>query len=230
MATLGTYHLPDGSTLTANDSTSHAFNGTNANTTATMGKLDGGGSFNGTSSYLDLGSSSTWNMTTYTISSWFKTTDDSDYRAITDRDIGTSNRAWWLVIWKAGAGTHPDGSVVWRTDGGVDLASSGSVNDGDWHNVTVVLNGTAGAYLYLDGALQSSDTSGLSTVTTFSADPLIGQEVSSRYFNGALDQLEFSNTTRSAGWIQTEYNNQVSPATFYTATMEYNPLVKVFAP
>jgi hypothetical protein len=230
---VGVYHLPDGSTLSANDSSSNAFNGTNTSVTATTGKLDGGGSFNGTSSALDLGSSSTWNMATYTISAWFKTTDDASvYRLLTSRNTSTSLRTWWLTIWEAGAGTHPDGSIAWRTGGGVDLASTGSVIDGNWHAVTVVLNGTTGAYLYLDGALQSSDTAGLSAVTTLTSDPVIGEDLSSagRYFDGALDETDFSSVARSAGWIQTEYNNQAAPSTFYTATMEYNPLVKVFAP
>jgi biopolymer transport protein ExbB len=33
-----------------------------------------------------------------------------------------------------------------------------------------------------------------------------------------LDEARISNTTRSAGWIATEYNNQNSPATFYTVS------------
>jgi len=34
--------------------------------------------------------------------------------------------------------------------------------------------------------------------------------------DGLLDEASVSTTTRSAGWIATEYNNQNSPATFYS--------------
>jgi hypothetical protein len=35
-----------------------------------------------------------------------------------------------------------------------------------------------------------------------------------RHFNGILDEVRISSAARSAGWIQTEYTNQVSPTTF----------------
>ena len=39
-----------------------------------------------------------------------------------------------------------------------------------------------------------------------------------RFLNGAIDEVRMSNVARSAGWIQTEYNNQSSPSTFITLT------------
>jgi hypothetical protein len=37
---------------------------------------------------------------------------------------------------------------------------------------------------------------------------------------GSLDEVRVSNAVRSADWIATEYNNQSSPATFYTLGSE----------
>ncbi len=51
----GVWHLPNGSTLTANDSTSNGNNGTNYGVTATAGKIDGGGNFSGGGHYVDVG-------------------------------------------------------------------------------------------------------------------------------------------------------------------------------
>ncbi len=42
------------------------------------------------------------------------------------------------------------------------------------------------------------------------------------YWNGALDEVRVSKTARSPGWIQTEYNNQSSPATFLTEGVQEN--------
>jgi hypothetical protein len=39
----------------------------------------------------------------------------------------------------------------------------------------------------------------------------VGQGIS-----GNIDELEISNAALSANWIQTEYNNQYSPSTFYS--------------
>ncbi len=52
----GVWHFPNGTTLSANDSTADANNGTINGATATTGKIGGAASFNGTSSEISLGS------------------------------------------------------------------------------------------------------------------------------------------------------------------------------
>ncbi len=39
-------------------------------------------------------------------------------------------------------------------------------------------------------------------------------------FDGALDEIRFSNAARSADWLKAEYNNQSSPGTFYSLSGE----------
>jgi RHS repeat-associated protein len=80
------------------------------------------------------------------------------------------------------------------------------------NNVTFYINGvaldtvtgTAGATANTDDNLRigTTTTSGSSTLTDL--------------FSGLIDQVEVSNTVRSADWIKTEYNNQNSPSTFVT--------------
>ena len=43
--------------------------------------------------------------------------------------------------------------------------------------------------------------------------------------HGAIDEVRISNSARPADWIATEYNNQNSPATFYTIYPENATLV-----
>jgi hypothetical protein len=51
-----------------------------------------------------------------------------------------------------------------------------------------------------------------------------GHPVLSSYnFNGIIDEARISNVARSADWITTEYNNQNSPATFYTIAAAATP-------
>ena len=49
---------------------------------------------------------------------------------------------------------------------------------------------------------------------SWSADSPIALAINARYHNGVYDEFRFSNTTRPAGWIGTDYNNQSSPGTF----------------
>ena len=79
---LGVWHLPNRTTLTANDSTSNANNGTpDASTTATAGEIDGGAGFNGvsgdTSSSSAIGVGTTLDNSTtnpITLEAWVNTT------------------------------------------------------------------------------------------------------------------------------------------------------------
>ncbi len=62
------------------------------------------------------------------------------------------------------------------------------------------------------------------------ADWGLGRRLSDedRFFNGILDEVRISNVARDACWIQTEYNNQDSPSTFYTVgSQEYMPSTAV---
>ena len=46
---------------------------------------------------------------------------------------------------------------------------------------------------------------------------IIGEDADDvQSFDGLIDEVRVSNAARSADWIQTEYNNQSSPSTFYS--------------
>jgi hypothetical protein len=43
------------------------------------------------------------------------------------------------------------------------------------------------------------------------------------YFVGTIDEVRIANTALSSSWINTEYNNQSSPSTFYSIGTESTP-------
>src|SRR5207245_1569095 len=58
---------------------------------------------------------------------------------------------------------------------------------------------------------------------TFSAPSTsgnIGSRGGSFFFKGIMYEVRVSNAVRSAGWVTTEYNNQNSPATFFSVSGE----------
>ena len=71
---------------------------------------------------------------------------------------------------------------------------------------------------YLDGALASSstvDTPGGTMLSDAAIDLRAGNRAAlDLTFDGKLDELRLSTTSRSAGWITTQYKNQTEPAAF----------------
>ena len=60
-----------------------------------------------------------------------------------------------------------------------------------------------------------------------------GSYSSYNFWHGLLDEVRLSNIERSDDWVATEYNNQNSPATFYTisaATSAHPPTVSITSP
>ncbi len=106
-----------------------------------------------------------------------------------------------------------------------NTTSSQSFAGAGWHFVAFTDDSSAHVQrLYADG-LQVSSTavasptvwSGLGSNTVFGAH---GNGQAGFMFNGVLDELRFSDIARSSSWIQTEYNNQSSPSTFYILAAE----------
>jgi hypothetical protein len=205
--------------------------GTASGTTIVDAKYGKGRSFNGSSDYIDLGSTNEYALTTYTISGWFNTSYSSEFGIITNRETSETARSWWISIWKDSAGTHTDGSLVWRAsiDGswvnGVDLSTSSAVDDGNWHHFTAVLNSGKSATLYLDGEVE--DTQELSgRIDTPSATTVLGKTSndSTRYFNGKLDDFKIYNRALTETEIQNQHlvgywsMEELSGSTVYDVT------------
>ena len=210
------YHLPDGTTLTANDSTSAANTGTIAGATATAGQMDGAANFVAASSqYISNGfanqpqgnsslTSSAWvkfaaNATTYDITTFF------------GLDSASSKSAYFLYRSPSGKATTEFGSGYGNATGLTTLVG------GTWYYITATYDGSNNK-IYVNGTVEAT--------TAFSSGNLGGNALyigayypapgPTLFTNGIIDEARISNIARSANWILTEYNNQNSPSTFYT--------------
>ena len=216
----GVWHVPDGTTLTANDSTSNANNGTLTNTpTATTGQIDGAGNFVAASSqYIATGSGSSLNITgDITLSAWIKT-DSATGHAIFDRYKGSGS----FDGYGFDAGTQNFHKVsYWSSVKGVWVGGNTSIDDSAWHYVVVSVSGTTATF-YNNGSADGTPASNAPGTWTASPTSAIGgyNGGSQGFFNGKIDEVRVSAYARSADWIATEYNNQASPATFYNISTE----------
>lgn len=225
----GVWHLGNGMSLDAGDSTSYANNGSISNTGAAGGKIGGAASFNGTNSYINTGSGGSLdNLSNLTYSAWVYATGwgEGNYGRVLTKGDTVSYKSLFLAD---GAPTNSIKSMirssgtVYYSDGGV-----GSMSLNGWKHLTMVYNNTAFPRvmrLYIDGNEAVGTQYALAgTLDNDSAANLyIGnQHDLTRTFSGYIDEVRVSGVARSADWIKTEYNNQSNPSVFHGVSVQCN--------
>ena len=105
------------------------------------------------------------------------------------------------------------GAPVWIDT----VANTWTTSDEDvWNYVALVIDNSTSPVFYKNGIAQTMDTTDYNQIDG-SIDVVVFGERANGIGNieGQGDEVRISNTTRSANWISTEYNNQDSPNTFY---------------
>jgi hypothetical protein len=204
----GVWHYADGTTLSAASSTG-INNGTITGTmVAVAGKIGGAGCSGGSTSCSSSNSSAgitytTFSSTTPTLSAWIKL----DSLSPTYQNVAAFNAA----------------NGLWLNSGKMDLYTTAdhnantSVGTGSWVHVALTYDGTTIRYYYNGATDGTGSASGFNFQINGSFKDNGGTADTMR---GSMDELRFSNTVRSAGWIATEYNTMNSPSTFYSLGVE----------
>jgi hypothetical protein len=210
------WHLSDGTTLSVSDSTSNANNGTNNGANAATGKMDGAAIFVAASNQTISAPSPSFvsNLTSYSISSWFKTSSSAARTIYGEGNSGDDGPLLFVTLNEGGPGEIR----FFQRDNGFNsfyITDSSGWNDGNWHLVDAVRSSSSAWELFVDGASKGTSGSSVGTTTvnqsTIAALPRTSTD---RYFDGSIDEFRISNIARSADWITTEYNNQSSPSAF----------------
>ena len=217
----GIWHLkedPSGTAPQMKDSTANGNNGTSdvsmtgANQVA--GKIDGSLSFNGTSNYVQANDSASLRIgSAITVSAWIYpySVAAGSHRIISKWTPGNQEYILYLSGAQIGVGV--------KTGSGVTTGANLVANT--WYHIEMVWSGSTTIAVYKNGTFLQNVT--ITTGTTGTSGPLVLAKhgsTSSEYFNGIIDECRVSMTSRSADWIKTEYNNQNSPSTFYSAGTE----------
>jgi YD repeat-containing protein len=223
----GVWHLPNGTTLTANDSTSNPGNGTlNNSPSAATGQIDGAASFGG-SNYVTVNKQ--YGLTTaVTLSAWVEFSNLSGWQDILGQNTsswGGGNAAFYFQkVVNGGDGCSRGSNVLGilfptnNSECSSGVYSSTAVSTGTWYYVVATYDGST-VSLYINGSLSGTNSrSGSIGVQTGNLNIGSGYYAGSvtDYLNGVVDEVRVSSSARSADWISTEYNNQSSPATFYS--------------
>ncbi len=213
-------HLPNGTTLTANDSTG-VNNATNLHSsTAVAGQIDGAANFNGSTNYINVNDNNSLDLTTNgTIETWVNGTV---WTATVDTEFVNKNGNYLLR--KNGNGSAPGNnfSLIYWDGTNVTYLTTPNPSTGVWHHFVATISSNVIANLYLDGVLKSSGSSVFFAGARDLTQGLsyAGNTTGGELLTGKLDEIRISKSVRSGNWITTEYNNQFAPATFYRVGAE----------
>lgn len=231
-------HLPDGTTLSANDSTSNANHGTVTNAVAAAGKIGGGASFDGAGDSIDFGSgASVDTLSTITIEAWLKrgsvATTTDQHIASKEWNDGSGFGGWWFYIRRDSDGSNGGKlkfgrgwstatyeSALWR-------ATTKLNSTAVWYHCVVTYDAGSTSnnpIIYLNGVSETLVEEQAPSGTLKSDNPYnvrIGEgSYGENDLNGVQDEFRVSNVIRSADWVLATYNNQNDPSTFYALGSE----------
>ena len=175
-------------------------------TWTTSGRYGNALSFNGVSSYVDLGNPVALHLTgSMTLEAWIKAVaNPSDDGQI----IAKSNGAGWQLKTSPDTGPHTFGVKVSASSSvGVQRYSTTVPALGTWYHIAGVYDAAAGTLsTYVNGALDNGTLRGTVPAAQIdqSVNVNIGRRTGGLYFNGLIDEVRIYNRALSQAEIQVD--------------------------
>ena len=185
-----------------------------------IGKLEGGLDFNGTSDFLIVPDdpSLDWGAEdSFSIELWAQpdlcTTRNKVMIGRDDYISGSNHLHWWLGC-KA-SGTPSERVATWNmldsTHSGISLGGSTRLDDGSWHHLVVIRDeSTNSNYLYVDGVLEASGTydylADFSGNTPLNIGYMAYNYTPDYFYDGKLDEIAIFDRALSAAEVAEHYN------------------------
>ncbi len=186
------------------DATNNANNGTNVNTTSSLGMI-GRGRTIGNNNYIEVAHNNSLNATTeFTLSAWIKPKNlaANPFMGIINKGLSTyANYNLETKLTQA---------EVDFFDGTIGLESiGGTLTNNNWYYISGIFNTNGDSLVvYVNGVLANKTTT-TSNLTTNSDKLYIGtNDIASMFLDGSLDEVIVSKTARTSSWIKLNYENQ----------------------
>jgi len=206
----GVWHLHDD----FDDSTSNNNDGTNNGTTSGTGKIANSRSFNGSSNYIRVADSASLDVTSQlTMEAWVRLSNSGNNQKIVGKTNSTYTSGYLIGVQ---TGLYPE---IWNSQGTSHTFTSGSISSYQWTHLATTWTTGGNMIGYINGSQVNSIAAGSYNIGTNAGDLIIGAapwNPDTFEVTGRIDEIHISSVARSAGWIQTEYNNQNDPASFYS--------------
>jgi len=221
----GVWHLANtvnnGTTTVSGLNSVSGASATLSNVSPVAGQAGGGAGFNGGNSYINAGTPAALDITgAITVSAWVYPTGfgGGSRGRIVDK---TNNSSPGYVFFADNSDTT-DGITWSSNDSALEPAALALYPVGSWRYVVASYDGanTTLSICGFGGPCWGVQSNAYPAPPNTSSAPLyIGNRPAlDRGFAGTLDEVRISNTARSSDWIQTEYNNQISPSGFQSTS------------
>ncbi len=236
---LGVWHLGESGTGALNeylDSSQYKHHGQGGEgnssfvPTQTTGKIGVGQDFNNLDGYYDLidcGDSPLWNIDGYqiTLEAWIQ----HDITPNTHVYGIMNHKGWYdgyslFVNYGGGSTLKPTFSLPGDTH---QLRGANDVTGGVWHHIVATYDGSL-MRIYVDGIQDPTVLAKSDAIlpSAYEQGFWIGHgdqpkdKLWSAEWDGQIDEVRISDVVRSAGWIQTQFENQNDPGGFYSIGVE----------
>jgi hypothetical protein len=196
------------------DSTNNDNDGTNSGAEyIATAKIAGGYDFVANSKdKIVVADNPTLNITeSLTISAWIKTSTLSQQARIVTKGKSTTNA---YILYSCLNSNDKPYFSIWDEGVKQSAYSNYVVTDNIWHYVVGTFNGSQ-IEIYIDGELNNT-AEYIGDIDIVSYDLAIpsDEQAPANYFEGIIDEVRISNTTRSTAWISTSYNTMHNTSTF----------------
>ncbi|MFX0083595.1 MAG: DUF2341 domain-containing protein [Candidatus Hodarchaeota archaeon] len=214
------------------DSTSNGNNGTNYEANDGTAYIANGRDYDGIDDYSNMSSGTSIDNIFNegaSISAWIypEGWGGNDYGRILAKSSVSSGSDGWAMCVDGELSSEADHHLLFfrgfNDSRGLWYTPEDSISLFQWQHVFVTYNDDSDSKvpsIYINGFLQSltPEPSPSGSAVDDSSQPLyIGNYVGGdRAFDGMIDEVRLSKGIKSLGWIQTEYNNQGDPLSFYT--------------
>lgn len=189
----------------ATDSSGNSNNGTSTNITYSQanGRFGQGAGFNGSSSYINIGTRSSV-LNTFTWGHSIKCNNISNGHLF----VATQSSTGGIQTKVSDGGNHKIQLSIWNGSTTTTLVSNKSVDDNVWHNVIFTRNGSI-AKVYIDGVLDNTKTNMYTTtITPQAVDSCIGRHPSGvQYYSGLAEEIFDEDGEWSAEEVKKYYTN-----------------------
>lgn len=179
---------------TAQDQSSNRYSGVGTNITWGAGKIDNAATFNGTTSFLDLGHVLSFERTdAFSLSFWFNGSGTNNESIFVKMQSSGNYRGWRLKINVVG---HLQLEMLNTGANAMVVSGSTSIRDGSWHHCVITYDGSgngSGVNIYVDNSDETENVAQdtlVSTTVDLTKKLFIGvyESVGER-LNAALDDI-----------------------------------------
>ncbi len=140
-------------------------------------------------------------------------------------NVGSSVNGVSIVEFKGGVYVGGSNRVYKRNNPGIDVHSSTDLSTVTFTHITVSYDDSTGLRIYKNGQLDAFQSGTLSLLNS-DWDLMLGRttgesiggsnNMGEEFLDGKIDEFRLANDTFSDDWIETNYNTQNSPQTFYS--------------